>query len=91
MTATTSIDAYHTLGHEAEQCDRILAHVSQHGPCTRRMTARALGMETSTVSARVHELVKHGDLCERFIAPCPITGVRVNWIDIPGGQMEWAA
>ena len=91
MTATTtSRDAYHALD-TGEQCSRILAHVERSGPCTRRMTARALGMETSTVSARVNELVKHGDLCERFIAPCPITGVRVNWIDLPDGQMEMAA
>lgn len=80
---TASLDAYHghiAGGRELTQCDQVEAEIIRHGTCTRRMIAQSLGIETSTISARVNKLIEQGRVIECGMHPCPITGRRVNWI-----------
>ncbi len=78
-----SRDAYHNQiagSRELTQCDQVEAEIIRHGTCTRRMIAQSLGIETSTISARVNKLIEQGRVIECGMHPCPITGRRVNWI-----------
>ena len=57
----TSIDHYHTTDFTAQQAD-ILAALRYRGPSCRNEIADYLGMATATVSARVNELVRTGQV-----------------------------
>lgn len=86
-----SLDAYHNQivgGREQTQCDLVETEIIRQGLCTRRMIAQALGIETSTVSARVNKLIEQGRVIECGMHPCPITGKRVNWIKPSPSQSE---
>lgn len=79
-----SLDAYHNQiagSRELTQCDQVEAEIIRQGKCTRRMLSQSLGIETSTISARVNKLIETGRVIETgTLHPCPITGRRVNWI-----------
>jgi DNA-binding MarR family transcriptional regulator len=89
---SASLDAYH--GHiigsrELDQAGRVEAEITRQGRCTRRMVAESLGMETSTVSARVNKLLKDGRIVETgYLKQCPITGKQVNWLMVTPAQAE---
>lgn len=75
MTATvTSINAYHQPIYQAvkqRQVDMILAYIDKTGSCyTRGELAYILGMEKSTMSARVNQLIADGLLLEFGIRKC---------------------
>lgn len=81
--AETSIGAYHDHVQgplEDQQIERVYAALVKHNYASRRMIAATTGLETSTVSARVNELLKRERIREAFVAPCEITGKRVNWL-----------
>jgi len=60
---------------------RILNYVlNRVKPVTRRQIARALKMETSTVSARVNSMLKWGCLDEKTKMLCPISKKKVGAI-----------
>lgn len=57
-TAADSYDAHRASGKAGAQRDRILAFIREHGgDWTIGELAQALGMEKSTVSARLNELL----------------------------------
>lgn len=91
----TSINSYHSLQHKETQTDKILEYITLRGKATRGMIAKALKMEKSTVSARVHPLIhgayKNGIMTdfpkleefepEKEIArKCPVSGISVMWL-----------
>jgi len=85
----TSIDCYHSHVvplKERRQRDLVEAEIGRQKVCTRRMVAKALGMETGTVSARVNKLIADGLVIETGASPCPITGKKVRWLKIAPAQ-----
>lgn len=85
----TSIDCYHS--HvvpfaEPTQLECVALEIDRQHVCTRRMVAKALGMETGTVSARVNKLIADGLVIETGASPCPITGKKVKWLKIAPAQ-----
>lgn len=64
MVRDTSIQAYHEerdAGNVASQEKEVLRYISQCAyPPTRREIAHALGLDTSSVSARVNALINEG-------------------------------
>jgi len=85
----TSIDCYHSHVvplKERRQRDLVEAEIGRQKVCTRRMVAKALGMETGTVSARVNKLIADGLVIETGASPCPITGKKVHWLKISPAQ-----
>lgn len=85
----TSINCYHSHvvpAKELNQCDLVEVEISRQKVCTRRMVAKALGMETGTVSARVNKLIADGLVIEAAASPCPITGKKVHWLKISPAQ-----
>lgn len=94
MIADTSIGAYHQLKYKQNQYDRILEYIDSVGTATIAMTARALNMEKSTVSARINALVnpKKGEpqLELAYKGKCPITKIYVKFWRLPStGQAEF--
>jgi len=83
MARTASIIALNDLSTLKinRQEKRILNYVlSRAKPVSRRQIARALKMETSTVSARVNNMVKYGVLDEDGKMTCPISKKQVGAI-----------
>ena len=82
----SSLDAY--FGEiegqkELGQAERIALFVKNTGRCTRRQIAKALDMETSTVSARVNKLINSqatNVFQEHSQFVCPISNRPVKWI-----------
>lgn len=71
-----------TESQQAVERARILALLVRHGWMTRRQVADKLGMETSSVAARVNLLIARGAVIEDAeLKPCPLTGIRVHWIN----------
>ena len=90
--STTSISAYrqHKGNNFAGQHGIILAVLHPGKLYSRRQIAKACKLETSTVSARVNELLEYGQLevCGRM--KCPVTGVTVEAVKLTAVQMEIA-
>jgi len=89
--ADTSIDAFHAHkanGRAMEQQKRIVAFIEKRGgDWSIGELAHALGLEKSTVSARVNELLyKTGDLAECAKRKDRISGVKVRPVGLPVGQ-----
>lgn len=80
----TAIDCYHN--HvvpklSAPECVKIASYVMRKDRVTRGMIAAALGMEKSSVSGRVNDLVAARVLVVLdHKEPCPITGRTVEWL-----------
>lgn len=73
---------------ESYQKDMIYEYVRKKGRVTGRMISKDLGLETSTVSARVNSLVKDGKVFrELSINKCPISERGVHWIYSKPTQM----
>ncbi|EJP74725.1 MULTISPECIES: MarR family transcriptional regulator [unclassified Campylobacter] len=89
MIADTSINGYKASmeKHEAQRVI-ILRELEKHPEgMTRRMLSRATNIETSTISARVNELIKAQVLDEPFRDKCPITNIEVKWLQIRGSDV----
>ena len=83
---SSSVEAYReriqTGKHQLDR-DRVAEYILAYGKVTRRQIAHDLGMETSTVSGLVNQLVKAKVVYEfpdSEKAPCPITGKCVHWL-----------
>ncbi len=83
---TSSIEAYRerveTGKHQLDR-DRVSEYVLRApGKVTRRMIARDLEMETSTVASIVNDLRDKSKVLYEFQgkAPCPVTGRNVHWL-----------
>ncbi len=87
----TSINCYHSHvvpAKELNQCDLVEVEISRQKVCTRRMVAKALGIETSTISARVNKLIAEDRVIECGASPCPITGKKVHWLKLAEKQFS---
>lgn len=87
----TSINCYH--GHiaplkEMTQCEIVEVEIGRQKVCTRRMVAKSLGIETSTISARVNKLIAEDRVIECGASPCPITGKKVHWLKLAEKQFS---
>lgn len=91
LTKQSSIGVYHDAivgKRENTQCKIVLDEIKRQGLCTRRMLSKALGIETSTISARVNKLIADEDVVETGIMPCAITGKRVHWLTAAPDQRD---
>jgi DNA-binding MarR family transcriptional regulator len=88
----SSIEVYYdeVIGSkESAQESKILSYLSRVKRATGRMIANELGMETSTVSARVNDLVKNGKAFrELSLNECPVSERRVHWIYLQPQQQR---
>lgn len=91
--ATTSIASYHDhkANRFAGQHGIILAVMRPGKLYSRRQIAKSSRLETSTVSARVNEMLASGQLEVCGTLKCPITGVKVEAVKLVAAQMEIAA
>ena len=80
----TSKDAYHNIranGVAATQFTQIINFLKEMGrPVTRRQIAQATGIESSSVSGRVHTLINAKEVYEPYTDKCPISGINVNYV-----------
>ncbi|MFI9569435.1 ArsR/SmtB family transcription factor [Streptomyces rishiriensis] len=71
---------------------RILEHLTQHGPATSAMLARALGLNTGSTSYHLRELARHGFVEETVGEPRPDGGAEPSahrerwWRAVPGDR-----
>lgn len=87
--ADTSVMAFYGLTHKQTQTDRIYEFIEDRGSATIAMIARNLGMEKSTVSARVNAMVNGVYKDEKELqrpslefswkGKCPVTGVTAKF------------
>lgn len=85
----TSIKAFHGHGHKLTQCERILALVdSGRGSWSIGEVAAALGMEKSTVSARINSLLHDKSLVERPERKDKLSGITVRPVGRPQVQSD---
>ena len=52
----TSVEAFYRLANRESQKYKIFAYIEENAPCSIGEIAKALGMEKSTISARMNEL-----------------------------------
>lgn len=81
MIAETSINGFIASQEKHEiQKQMIMKELMKHpNGASRRMLSVKTGIEMSSLSARVNELVFVGRIKERGKDVCPITGVTVKW------------
>jgi len=88
----TQIDAYHShvaTGGARYQRGKILEHFySYGGNWSIGELAKGLGMDKSTVSARINELLKSGDLIDLPKRRDLISGVLIRPVALPKTQLE---
>ncbi len=85
----TSIRAFHGHTGKLTQCERILALIdSGRGSWSIGEVAAALGMEKSTVSARLNSLLHDGLLVERTERKDKISGITVRPVGRPQVQAD---
>lgn len=82
---STACDAFHAHTGKARQRAAIVAHITAHGgDWTIGELARVLGMEKSTVSARLNELLyETHELVEKTKRPDRISGIRARPAGLP--------
>jgi Mn-dependent DtxR family transcriptional regulator len=100
MTRTTSAASYQTTKteHEESDIDKIYEFLHTRGESTRAQIANALGMEKSSVSARVNKMLHDGLLLEGNRIKCQLTGrlayivmIRKKLYNVlPSGQLTFA-
>ena len=75
--SATSLDAFahFVMGDALPAQQRQIVEYLRSGPATRSEIAKATGISVSSVTGRVHELVKNGVIEECSRRPCSITGV----------------
>lgn len=90
--AQTSVRAFHALqdsGLAAGQRKTILGFVERHGgDWSIGEIAHSLGIQKSTISARLRELLDAGDLVERPKRKDRCSGITVRPIGLPPKQGE---
>lgn len=88
----TQIDSYHAhvaTGGARYQRGRILEHFYAYGGSwSIGELAKGLGMDKSTVSARINELLKSGDLVDLPKRRDLISGVLIRPVALPKTQLE---
>jgi len=90
---STSISAFHdhrASGKSSQQRARILALIEQRGgDWSIGEIAQALGMEKSTISARVNELLyETGDVIAKPNRPDRVSGVCIRPVGLPLKQLD---
>ena len=90
FTACDAHSAHKASGKAASQHALILRHLEQHGgEWSIGELARALGLEKSTVSARLNELLSDDTLTATAPRKDRISGIRVRPVGLPvAGQKE---
>lgn len=91
ITAADAYDKHRTSGQSAQQRNRILEFIKQRGgDWSIGEIAQVLGMQKSTVSARMNELVNETfQLVEKGRRKDRVSGILVRAVGIPPvGQME---
>lgn len=89
FTACDAFDAVKASGTSSRQCERILAFIASHGgDWSIGELAHALGLEKSTVSARMFELIEAGSLVEKCRRRDRRSGITVRAVGLPAGNLE---
>lgn len=93
FTACDAYAAHHATGKASAQCARILGFIaSRGGSWSIGEVAHALGLEKSTVSARMNELLATGELEAKPNRKDRRSGITVRPVGLPVmGQMELIA
>ena len=89
--ATTSADAYHAIcrdGSLTRQQTQIMSVIEHGADYSGREIARMLGMDTSTVAGRLHDLCAAGVLEVALVRPCSHSGVNVEPVRRPAGPAQ---
>ena len=85
----TSITAYNELKLETKSGTQkaiVLNYIKENGSKTRRQLAKALMIETSTISARVNSLINEFRLLkDDKTVVCPISKKRVHLVELMNG------
>lgn len=90
FTACDAYAAHHATGKASAQCARILGFIaSRGGSWSIGEVAHALGLEKSTVSARMNELLATGELEAKPNRKDRVSGITVRPVGLPvKGQGE---
>lgn len=90
FTSCDSYAAHKASGKAASQHALILAHIERHGgDWSIGELARALGLEKSTISARIWELLNTDTLAATAPRKDRVSGIRVRPVGLPVvGQQE---
>lgn len=94
ITSADAYDAHKTSGKASAQCSRILRLIEAYPLLDWSIgeTARELGMEKSTVSARIKELLDAGTLEPKPNRKDRISHITVRPVGLPvKGQLEFFA
>ena len=88
--ACDAYSAHKASGKAANQQALILSHLEQHGgDWSIGELARALGLEKSTISARLNELLNDDILTATALRKDRVSGIRVRPVGLPvAGQQE---
>lgn len=90
--ADTAIQAYHGHvkgSHSAGQRADIMGFIDRnHGDWSIGELAHAMGLQKSTVSARINELLSVSDLVEAPRRKDRVSGITIRPVRIPAGQRE---
>lgn len=86
----TSINAFHAHGAQsAHQRQRIVAFIAERGGTwSIGELAHAMNLEKSTISARVNECLKSGELEEKLKRKDRRYGITVRPVGIPAQQFD---
>ena len=87
QTSLHSYDALKASGFKGQH-SAICSRMERGKVYSRRQVAKVCGLETSTVAARVNDLVKFGQVVEVGTIKCPITGKHVGAIKLADAQGE---
>lgn len=85
MTTDTSLEAYIEINENGKLTTQeaiILSYLNDKRNATRRVIARDLHMETSTVSARVNSLKQKHKVIDKEVVKCPISKKRVYLVAV---------
>jgi DNA-binding GntR family transcriptional regulator len=88
---STSIQAYHAIrddGHECRQSDQVMQAINAGFDYSLRELSQLTGIPVHTVSARVNKLKKDGMLEHANKRRCMVSGVTINPVRLPAGQLE---
>ena len=89
---STAIDAYHAhhaSGKAQAQQSRILDFIeSSGGDWSIGEIAHMLGMEKSTVSGRINEMLANGSLVEKPRRKCARSRIKIRPVGLPVKQLE---
>lgn len=89
FTACDAYAAHKASGKASAQCARILAFIeARGGDWSIGEVAHALGLEKSTVSARMNELIEAGSLVEKCRRRDRRSGITVRAVGLPAGNLE---